>query len=143
VFQEWHIQPDLIEESSQVSLYDLVMEIQQDRLIISLPLVHEKELSPTNNTGYTENGGENARKEDMAVHTDAASPTSSLWEKIQVLARLSSSLKNSTLKNSTLMDTSLAEGGESYLKSRQEALERFLKFSLGRTDEESYWLKKM
>ena len=31
----------------------------------------------------------------------------------------------------------------SRIQSRQDALERFLQFSLGRDDEESYWLRRM
>lgn len=127
------------------SLYDLVMELEGQRVIVSLPKIEK------------EDGGDNPVAE---YENSTYAVAKNLWKMVRGLARLNSSLHNSTLTNDDNYEGFAAIWGNAagatsssrdmgnhsamqYLRSRQDALERFLKFSLGATDEESYWLKKM
>ena len=140
-YQEWSVDFEDLEQD--YSLYDLVMELEGQRVIVSLPKVDQEEDEGDNPVVEYEN----------STYTVAKN----LWKMVRGLARLNSSMHNSTLNNddyegfsaiwgSTGATSSRDMGNHSamqYLRSRQDALERFLKFSLGANDEESYWLKKM
>jgi hypothetical protein len=139
-YQEWSVDLEWLEQD--YSLYDLVMQLDGQKVIVSLPKVALQK----------EEDGMPVQEYENSTYFVARN----LWKMVRGLARLNSSLHNSTLTNEdqpslTMWDsfgaaTSQEMGNQSamqYLRSRQVALERFLKFSLGGNDEESYWLKKM
>ncbi|KAG7368461.1 hypothetical protein IV203_031204 [Nitzschia inconspicua] len=122
-------------------LYDLVMELQGQQLALSLP-------KPVFDVETDSKVSENVATSVVARN---------LQKMVRGLARLNSSLHNVTSlsqeENSDTHTELLLYGSSSrskqnqsamsYLQSRQDALERFLRFSLGATDEETYWLKRM
>jgi hypothetical protein len=149
VYQTWYVDMDRLQSSGTTghSMYDLVMGIQGQRLVISLPIPHPQV------DENDEDDGEVTRPSSSVVKD----VTGNLWKMVHGLARLNAYFHNSTMaaaastvsvENYYNNDDSMNKTGNttvitSYLQSRQDALERFLKFSLGSTDEESYWLKKM
>jgi len=140
VYQDWSVDLLVVEEDpALLSLYDLVMELKGQSLVLSLP------------KSSLHDSGEFVDNEMQEFENLTYTAAKNLWKMVRGLARLNRSLHNSTLlEESTstvlLIDSSELQGNQSsmtYLRSRQDALDRFLKFSLGFTDEESYWLKRM
>ena len=156
VYQTWYVDLDRLlstgtSNTTSYSMYDLVMGIQGQRLIISLPI---------SNAQVEEDDGDDGKITPPSSSV-VKNVTGNLWKMVHGLARLNAYFQNNTVTTTTTTtstvsvenyyhkaDDSIGKMGNetiitSYLKSRQDALERFLKFSLGSTDEESYWLKKM
>ena len=150
--REWTVDLDAVEQEPALSLYDLVMELQGQQVVLSLPKPSPA-ASPTleeqqryNSYNRDDDVDEEMEAVEQAVANASYAMAQNLWTMVRGLARLNSSLHSS---NSTMWEGwngPLSQESESvmaYLRSRQDALERFLKFSLGANDEESYWLKRM
>lgn len=151
VYQEFWV--DLASQQQNAttdwSLYDLVMELQGQQLALSLPKLAK--------IADEEGKGEENNISDFRKNTTTYVVAHNLWKMVRGLARLNSSLHNATLMihdENDGVDMQLfapspndrrqkRSNQSSYLRSKREALERFLRFSLGATDEESYWLKHM
>lgn len=150
IYRKWTVEPKLEEEGSPVSsisgiyLHTIVMEMKDRRLTVSLPRPEEK--------ASMENNDQDEVYQEDPVLTVTSSvhllpiKIAEAARKLRGLARLG------TTQNSTVMarveDKELLMNEDSakvsvYQKSRQDALERFLMFSLGSNDEDSYWLRHM
>jgi hypothetical protein len=133
--------------STDLSLYDLVMELHGQELSLYLP--KPKLYGYGNND---EEGGDDNRMKGVD-HALTHVVGRNLWKMVRGLARMNTSTQNATILEKDLpgtfwndtakMQKGTNESAMAYKRSRQDALERFLKFSLGATDEESYWLKRM
>lgn len=157
VVQELSIDLEWVQEqqhsSTDLSLYDLVMELEGNRLTLSLPKIplNDSDSSHENEDGYLRRSPTKTESNHFVdSDNDTRFVARNLWKMVRGLARLNSSFHNTTLfgADSSLPRhrTSIQHGNETtitYFQSRQEALERFLRFSLGATDEESHWLKRM
>jgi hypothetical protein len=149
VYQEFLVDLEWLEQmSTDLSLYDLVMELHGQELALSLPKPRLH--------GYGNNLEEGGDDNTINEEDKDESPVfgRNLWKMIRGLARINTSNQNSTFMDGDDIigifwnDTISRQNGKdtssmAYLRSRQDALERFLKFSLGATDEESYWLRRM
>jgi hypothetical protein len=143
--QEFVVDLDWLEQlSTDLSLYDLVMELHGQELTLSLPKPRLH--------GYG-NNGEEVVDDHRMMDGDNVAVGRNLWKMVRGLARIKTSVQNSTLleeddigilsNDMTRRQKGKNQSALAYSRSRQDALERFLKFSLGATDEESYWLKQM
>ena len=158
IYNRWLVDPDLLSKEAilsndLVSVYDIVMSIQDQQLILSLPIAAETDLSTSTSTPPLPSPSpiiEKDNEQEQAVSHASIVITygTSLWKKLRGLARLNDSLNYSNSTNSTLLaeassswddDIVLPSPSLVYLKSRQDALEHFLKFSLAAIDKESYW----
>ena len=156
VYKRWLVDPDLLSEEAilsndLVSVYEISMSIQDQQLILSLPIDAERNLSTsTSPPPPSPILNEDNKEEEIVNHASIViAYGTTLWKKIRGLARLNDSLNysnnstNSTLSLSSSSSWDIDDIGLPptlvYLKSRQDALEHFLKFSLAAIDKESYW----
>jgi len=162
MYNRWRIvDPDLLlseeailSSNDLVSVYDIVMSLQDQQLILSLPIITAETdlLSTSMSPPPPPPIIERVNEQEQVIVSNAPMIViaygTTLRKKLRGLARLNDSLNYSNSTNSTLLaeasssrdeDIVLPSPSLAYLKSRQDALEQFLKFSLGAIDEESYW----
>lgn len=147
----WEIDPDLLSEeaivsSDLVSVYDMLMSIRDQQLILTVPMAIEQHipmaveevLPPPPLASPIQNVPQDEQQRITQLHTSiVVACGTSLWKKFRGLVRVKDHARNNF--SPWDLDAGLPPSSLAYDKYRQDALEEFLAYTVTTMDQDSTW----
>jgi hypothetical protein len=130
IYQQWEVRSEM--QDSRFD--DLVMELKDGKLVISIPISVSKNAVSTEDTEMLQEY-DSKRTLPLRVTTEG--------RKLRGLARISQARNSTSMLRSYHSKTHHADERMSQKSKQKEALEKFIAVSLTNTDEEAYWLHRM